>query len=93
MLNNTEQEKYTITTYDAYFVCDTEEVLYWRKEYDLEEMLYDAYPNIIYNCGYHKLNEDMVKIIQKYELANGRTLPEGFGKNNNEQCYCYHEWY
>lgn len=66
------------------------EVAYWRKEYDLDEMLCKAYDGEVMNCGYHKLNDEMRKIILEHEAGN---LSECDIEDTEDSVVCYHQWY
>ena len=44
-----------------------EEVGYWRKAYDLQEDIHEAYEGCIYNCGYHNCNEEMIYCMLDYD--------------------------
>ena len=66
------------------------EVAYWRKEYDLDEMLCKAYDGEVRNCGYHKLNDEMRKIILEHESGN---IAECDIEDTEDSVVCYHQWY
>ena len=66
------------------------EVAYWRKEYDLDNMLCKAYDGEVRNCGYHKLNDEMRKIILEHESGN---LAECDIEDTEDSVVCYHQWY
>ena len=70
--------------------CRISEIKYWRKEYDLDNMLCKAYDGAVMNCGYHKLNDEMRKIILEHEAGN---LKECDIEDAEDSVVCYHQWY
>lgn len=66
------------------------EVAYWRKEYDLDNMLCKAYDGEVMNCGYHKLNDEMRKIILEHEA--GKLTAHDI-EDTEDSVVCYHQWY
>lgn len=94
-----EYNKYSYEEVEDYYVCKIEEIYYWRKNYELQDKLYEAAEengDQILNCGWHKCNEEMIMDIQdaisqedNMRLVNMRlvlNLPES-------EAYVYHEWY
>ena len=73
------------------YVCDGEDILYWRKEYDLQDMIYSLYEGQIENCGYHALNDDMKDAICAFR--EGQSIPDDFFVPDDDVIYAYHEWY
>jgi len=59
-----------------------EQVAYWRKEYLLEDALYEAYDGEIINCGFHLANEKMKHLMLKYKASF-----------DPDDTIFYHEWY
>lgn len=89
-------DKYGMTEpYDGYMWIG-EEVGYWRKAYDLQDEIYDAYDGGIVNCGFHWCNEDMIRAMLDYDERGddeekwGHT--DGSFDEGSEDIY-YHEWY
>ncbi|MGN0240294.1 MAG: hypothetical protein ACI4CS_01285 [Candidatus Weimeria sp.] len=68
---------------NCYIVC-AEDLMYWRKNYALQEVLKKAYPKTIINCGWHKANKKMIQLMR----AVGAYIPEECEGN-----IFYHEWY
>ena len=58
------------------------EVGYWRKEYDLEDALYEAYDGQIVNCGFHLANEKMQRLMLEHDAYF-----------SPDDTVFYHEWY
>lgn len=93
-VTNEEYNKYSYEEVEDYYVCKKEEIYYWRKNYELQDKLYEtAVENgdQILNCGWHKCNEEMIMDIQNAisQEDNMRlvlNLPES-------EAYVYHEWY
>ena len=61
------------------YACHHEEIRYWRKNYELQNKIYENYDGEIENCGYYALNEEFLK-----ELFPRRKYFDGI---------LYHEWY
>ena len=78
------KEKYTITKLEQRYVVELNEIYYWRKNYELQDKLYELCDEQIENCGYHAVNEEMLRAINKH---TDRTITN---KNGN---LFYHEWY
>lgn len=93
-VTNEEYNKYSYEEVEDYYVCKKEEIYYWRKNYELQDKLYEAAVengDQILNCGWHKCNEEMIMDIQNAisQEDNMRlvlNLPES-------EAYVYHEWY
>lgn len=78
-------------------VYKTAELAYWRKEYDLQQLMHDAYDSTIDNCMYAKLNSKMIKSILRWQKNHRNvwdyTLTEDDLRSTNERLVCYYEWY
>ena len=81
-------EKYTITKEEERYVSHGEPIGYWRKAYDLQEAIYDAYDGMIENLGYHKCNEKMIShmIAAPYDAGLHEVIKD-------DDVIFYHEWY
>ena len=66
------------------------EIAYWRKAYDLDKMLCEAYDGEVVNCGYHKLNDEMRKIILEHEA--GKLTAHDI-EDTEDSAVCYQQWY
>lgn len=64
------------------FAVYVKEVAYWRKNYELEDALYDAYDGQIQNCGWHLANEKMKSLM----IGAGASI-------DHSDTIFYHEWY
>lgn len=80
--------KYTKTEIIPHYIFATEEVWYWRKNYDLAEWLSVNMKNLIENTGYYKLTKTLIKRINsKFKT----TIPEESA--TKESALFYWEWY
>ena len=71
------------------FKCD--ELAYWRKEYDLQDLIHNEYKGTIYNCGFHLMDDNLMKKINLYLKKHYMER-----QNINDPEYIakmYHEWY
>lgn len=82
-IRDEDQDNYTKSDPEDAFVVDTEEIGYWRKAYDLLDEIHDACDERIYNCGYYKVNDKMLKAMQRTGELIGETKDDLF----------YMEWY
>lgn len=89
-----ECNKYSYEEVEDYYVCKKEKIYYWRKNYELQDKLYEAAEengDQILNCGWHKCNEETImdiqdSISQEDNMRSVLNLPES-------EAYVYHEWY
>lgn len=80
--------KYTKTEIIPHYIFSTEEVWYWRKNYDLAEWLSDNMKQPPENTGYYKLTKTLVKRINsKFKTE----IPEESA--TKESALFYWEWY
>lgn len=81
--------------------CEREQIFYWRKAYDIENLIYsELAPRDVQNCGYYKLKPaSLAKIlnetIKRYGDANGITdvWDNDYQKLNDPRGVFYYEWY
>ena len=86
-----ELDKYEKKVFHKALVFKRDELAYWRKEYDLQNLIYNEYNGQIYNCGFHRLNKTMMTKINRY--LKSRDMSK---QNINSEDYVakmYHEWY
>ena len=94
-LTNEEIEKYIVSKPRHLIVYKRKEVAYWRKFYELQDLIYDMYREYrhkeIQNCGMHVLSDDMLneisKMCRKYDYKFNKPR---WTKSN---AFFYHEWY
>lgn len=86
-------EKYLSYTFEKPLDCyvfHREEAGYWRKDYGLQDLIYDMYAEkcreSIENLGFHKMDDEMMREISEYS-------GEKFDELSDDECYVYHEWY
>lgn len=71
------------------YQCD--ELAYWRKEYDLQDLIYNNYKGRVYNCGFHVLDDDLMKKINRY--LKSRDMDRQNINDIEYDAKMYHEWY
>lgn len=90
-LRGINSEDYTLHKQEKTYVVKMKELAYWRKNYELQQALYDDYfsgiGHSIINCGYHKLNRTMFNDIIR--MDGQKQLK---GKRYTDKLF-YHEWY
>lgn len=82
------ERKYIKTEIIPYYIFSTEEVWYWRKNYDLAEWLDDNMKCTRENTGYYKLTKTLIKRINSKFKAK---IPEESA--TKESALFYWEWY
>lgn len=90
----TREFSLTRTEYNSYYkykLCDCyivscEEVDYWRKNYDLQDLIHEGHDNAIHNCGYALLTNEEVEAIER---ECGKSYPW----LNDDEAYVYMERY
>ena len=84
ILSRDEYNNYLYEKEEDCYVCKCDNIAYWRKNYDLEDKIYDAYDGIIENCGFYRINKE-----DAYELFKDSNLDE----IEDDEAFIYHEWY
>lgn len=86
-----ELDKYEKKVFHKALIFKGDELAYWRKEYNLQDLIYREYNGQIYNCGFHRLTKAMMAKINRY--LKSRDMDK---QNINSEDYVakmYHEWY
>ena len=86
------EENYIIEEPEERFVVHCEPIGYWRKEYKLQDKLYDLYPGTIDNLGYHKCTPEMIDAMKEYAYDDEPYVGLN-DKINDDDIIFYHEWY
>ena len=81
------EEKYTLVETEPHYIWDQKEIAYWRKNYDLQDWVYDALDNVD-NTKYCILNKDTIREINR---AFGEHLP--LREPTKRSALFYWEWY
>ena len=90
-ISNEELKKYDKQVTRKALIYKYDELAYWRKEYDLQDLIYTGYHKEIYNCGFHELDNDLMEKINRYLEINDMDK-----QSINDDGYIakmYHEWY
>lgn len=80
------KDNFTVTRQEATYVFEEENVYYWRKRYDIQDLFYESYQ--VENCGYTEVDIETLEHIQK-EYDEGLIIPE----LGDDEAVFYHEWY
>lgn len=83
------QEKYIINKEELCYVCHTDEVQYWRKEYDIQDWLHDSIGCNVENTGYYILDEELRSNFN----SEFPEVPLPNEKTPDQYAYFYWEWY
>ena len=73
---------YVVIEEELTYYCNLEEIAYWRKAYDTQELFYD-YIGHVENCGYYKIDPEFLSTLSDLE-------EEDF---SGDEPIFYHEWY
>ena len=90
-ISEDEIKKYDKKVFRKALIFKADELAYWRKEYNLQDLIYTGYHKEIYNCGFHELDDDLMEKINRYLEVN-----DMYKQNINDDGYIakmYHEWY
>ena len=90
-ITHDELDKYEKKVFHKALIFKGDELAYWRKEYDLQDLIYNEYNGQICNCGFHRLTKTMMTKINRY--LKSRDMSK---QNINGEDYVakmYHEWY
>lgn len=82
-------EKYTVVNDVVMLCCAIKRGAYWRKDYPLQERIYEASPYTIENCGYYPLTDEMEEVINDDLTMNGDHPLHA----EDGEVLVYHEWY
>ena len=86
-----ELDKYEKKVFHKALIFKADELAYWRKEYDLQDLIYNEYCGQICNCGFHEIDDDMMKKINRYLRV--RNMSKQSINNDGYIAKMYHEWY
>ena len=89
-ISDEEVEQYCITKEKDWYAVHTKEVAYWRKHYELQTELYNAYElkdKFVENCGYYVIDDEILEIIN--DMSETKF---GLGRYK-KGTLLYHEWY
>lgn len=84
-LTDDELKKYLYDEEIPSYICYKKEVHYMRKEYDIDDAMSELYDGTLENCGYHRMNVDMIDTLN--ELSGKKIL------NPDATNLYYHQWY
>lgn len=82
-----KKKEYVYTKIVPYYCWKEDEVEYWRKNYDLQDWIYDNIEGVD-NCGYYVLDLDVVSEINYMFDGSIPTV-----KPSETEALFYHEWY
>lgn len=83
------QSEYTIGREEVCYVCEHEEIRYWRKAYDIQDWFHETIHEPVENTGYYILTEEMLIEFNK-EFPDDRLPAEA---PNDDYALVYWEWY
>ena len=87
-LSREECEKYTYEDAVEFYICGCTKLAYWRKEYRLQNKLYDLCPVDLENCGYYRCTDEMLAAMQEFE-----AFEDGIPECDSNEAIFYWEWY
>lgn len=90
-ISDEELKKYDKQVIRKALIYKYDELAYWRKEYDLQDLIYNEYNGEIYNCGFHKIDDELMKKINKY--LKSRKMDKQSINDDGYIVKMYQEWY
>jgi hypothetical protein len=83
----TLKEKYIKQVVSPFYICEYNELHYWRKAYVVQDFIHASSKKLILNCGYYE--------IDKETLDGINSIDPNFNLDKFENCahIFYHEWY
>lgn len=90
-ISDEEFKKYDKQVIRKALIYKYDELAYWRKEYGLQDLIYNEYNGNVYNCGFHKIDDELMKKINKYLKL--REMDEQSINDDGYIVKMYHEWY
>lgn len=90
--NGVIDEKYTLSKQESCYVCYREEVLYWRKAYDIQSWFYailkEKTNSDVENTGYYLLTDEIIEAFN-LEYPDHHITPD----DSDDSALFYWEWY
>ena len=90
-ISKDDLNKYDKKVFRETIVFKGDELAYWRKEYDLQDLIYNEYCGQVYNCGFHEIDDEMMRKINRYLRV--RNMDKQSINNDGYIAKMYHEWY
>ena len=90
-ISQNEWDNYEKKVFHKTLIFKGDELAYWRKEYDLQDLIYSEYNGDVYNCGFHKIDNELMKEINEY--LKSRELDKQSINDDGYIAKMYHEWY
>ena len=87
-LNDEEYEKYVYEDAVGFYICGCEEIAYWRKEFRLQDKMYELCPVEIENCGYYRCTDEMIAAMKDFD-----AFEDGVPECGSDEAIFYWEWY
>lgn len=84
---------YTVEREEECFVFAATPVAYWRKEYDLQELIDDSLGGIIQNTGFYLLDRKTVDRINRYNTEYCLAEFIEWFEPTETSALFYYEWY
>lgn len=80
-------ERYSFVKEEIKYVCELEEVGYWRKAYDVRNWIRENLDCKVENCGFYHLNKKFIQDFNK-QFPDDHTF-----ENLDSEDLFYYEWY
>lgn len=81
---------YSFEKEERCLVCQQEEIVYWRKAYEVQSFFYEQLGDIE-NTGYHLIPMETILAFNSIAPASWGRLPEV--EPSEDRALFYHEWY
>ena len=87
--NDLIEKKYTVERVERCYACNSEEVRYWRKAYDIQEWFHENIEADVENTGFYVLSGELLLKFNK-KFREDRIEAE---EPDEESALFYWEWY
>ena len=87
--SNEIEQKYTLELVQKRFVCESEEVKYWRKAYDIQDWFHEHIEDVVENTGFYILSGKL--LLQFNKAFREDAIPAE--EPDEESALFYWEWY
>ena len=84
---------YIVVREEECLVFAAESVAYWRKEYDLQELICDSLGGNVQDIGFYQLDKQTVDRINQYSADHCPTEFIEWVEPTETSALFYHEWY
>jgi len=90
-ISRDDVRRFVVTALERGYIARMGDCAYWRKNYDLADLISQQHDNPIQNCGYYVLSMEEQRLVERYCRESGD--PVVFPACAEDEAIVYHEWY